>query len=630
MPETQVKAIVSVVDKASRELSKISDNISNFGKKTNFVSRRISEGAQTLGSDLKRMGMMVGAAFAGVGIGAIAMGKGVLKSAADLEQNKIAFETMLGSAEKANKLLKDITDFAIKTPFTLPQVQEGTRQLLAYGFTQEEVLKQMRMLGDIAAGVNVPLGDMVYIYGTLRSQGRAYTRDIMQFTMRGIPLVEELARVFNVSEKEVKDLVEEGKVGFPEVEKALENMTGKGGRFGNLMEKQSRSLSGIISNLQDSFIKLSWSIAGVTEEGEIVKGGFFDVVKDASIEMQKFLDENRDLIKRAGAAIGEFFVQAVKDLLPLLKNLLERIKEINWVEFRERVKEVAEKISDFTGKIWGLIEAVVKFVSQHPLLSKILGVILAIVGTAVLFNPLIVVFGLVIAQVVLLANHMVKTWNRFKEFVDNSINRLNVFLQFVKNIFGSIAGIIFNSTHLMKDVIGSVWKKAEDVFHGIWDRVGYWIGKVILTTARGVNIIKSIFGGIWQSVESTFYGVWDRIKYWIGKAGLTIARGIEIIIRIFNRILDKANQLRGIISILRGGGGGGGWQKGLAYVPETGLYYLHRGERVVPAGRSGGAGATININLGGVSVYGEADENRLVEKIKNTLNRELELNRLGV
>jgi len=198
----------------------------------------------------------LGTAITGIGIaGGIAVG-GLIKLAGQFEQTQIAFTTMLGSADVANELLQELADFAAKTPFNIPGVELAAKQLIAYGFEVEGLIENMRMLGDVAAAFAMPMTDMSYLYGTLRAQGRAYTRDMNQFANRGIPIWKEMAKVMGVAEKDVRALVEAGKVGFPEVEQAFKNMTSEGGIAFNMMEEQSKSFLGQVSNIQDSFIKL--------------------------------------------------------------------------------------------------------------------------------------------------------------------------------------------------------------------------------------------------------------------------------------------------------------------------------------------------------------------------------------
>lgn len=169
------------------------------------------------------------------------------------QQLEIAFSTMLKSKEKADKLMSELVDIAAKTPFDLQGVASSAKQMIAYGSSAENVGDELVMLGNIAAGVGSQLSEIAYLYGTLRTQGRAYAVDIRQFAGRGIPIYEELAKVLGVTKDEVSGLVKEGKVGFKEVEQAFKNMTSESGIYYNLMQEQSKSLTGQLSNLGDAW-----------------------------------------------------------------------------------------------------------------------------------------------------------------------------------------------------------------------------------------------------------------------------------------------------------------------------------------------------------------------------------------
>lgn len=169
------------------------------------------------------------------------------------QQLEIAFSTMLKSKEAADKLMTELVDIAAKTPFDLQGVAQSAKQMIAYGSSAENVGDELVMLGNVAAGVGSQLSEIAYLYGTLRTQGRAYAVDIRQFAGRGIPIYEELAKVLGVTKDEVSGLVKEGKVGFKEVEQAFKNMTSESGIYYNLMQEQSKSLTGQISNLKDAW-----------------------------------------------------------------------------------------------------------------------------------------------------------------------------------------------------------------------------------------------------------------------------------------------------------------------------------------------------------------------------------------
>lgn len=196
-------------------------------------------------------------------------GLSIVESLKNYEYFSASLRTLMyGDRNAAKSLEGQLIKLAATTPFSLVDVQEGSKQLLAYGFRAGNVTKDLKMLGDVASGVGAPLTDIVYLYGTLKTQGRAYTRDIMQFTSRGIPIIGQLAKQFGVTESKIKGMVEEGKVGFPEVERAFKTMTGAGGQFFGMMDEQSRTVGGRLSNLGDAWEQLKVSI-GKSQTGII-------------------------------------------------------------------------------------------------------------------------------------------------------------------------------------------------------------------------------------------------------------------------------------------------------------------------------------------------------------------------
>ncbi|HRQ17701.1 MAG TPA: tape measure protein [Agriterribacter sp.] len=232
----------------------------------------------------------------------------IVRVRGEFQQLEVAFTTMLRSKEKADALMAQIVDLAAKTPFGLQEAAKGAKQLLAYGFAADKVKDTLTTLGNVAAGVGAPLGDIVYLYGTLRTQGRAFQKDIMQFTGRGIPIIEELAKQFNTTSDNVSKLVEAGKVGFPEIEKAFQSMTNEGGMFNNLMEAQSKTISGLISNFGDAWATMLNDI-GRSQEGpiaDIIKGSI-SVVEN----YQKVLDVLKVLVVTYGTYRAAVIATAV-------------------------------------------------------------------------------------------------------------------------------------------------------------------------------------------------------------------------------------------------------------------------------------------------------------------------------
>lgn len=230
------------------------------------TSRQIEQSGLGIEDLFNRM-TKAAAAF-GVGFTAKELISNIAHVRGEFQQLEVAFKTMLGSEDKANALMQQLVKTAATTPFDLQGVANGAKQLLAYGENVENVNDDLIRLGNIAAGLSQPLGDIVYLYGTTMTQGRLYTADLNQFTGRGIPMIRELAKVFGVAEGEVKGLVEAGKVGFPEVQKVIQNLTNEGGMFFNLMQEQSKTITGQISNIEDA-IATMFNEIGKANEGII-------------------------------------------------------------------------------------------------------------------------------------------------------------------------------------------------------------------------------------------------------------------------------------------------------------------------------------------------------------------------
>ena len=266
------------------------------------TARVVEQQGQSIENVFNRIKSVASVAFAGFTAKEIISTLGTVRG--EFQQFEIAFETMLGSGQKAKGMISDLANLAASTPFDMKGVVNGAKQLLAYGFAANEITETMRRLGDVSAGLGLNLQDLTWLYGTTMVQGRLFTRDLMQFTGRGIPLTEELAKQFGVTKDKVSELVTAGKVGFPEVKKAIESLTNEGGKFGGLMEKQSHSITGQVSNIKDT-IEMAINDLGTQTEG---------LMNDALDITSKVIDhwkEIGEVILAAASAIGLYKAMAV-------------------------------------------------------------------------------------------------------------------------------------------------------------------------------------------------------------------------------------------------------------------------------------------------------------------------------
>lgn len=302
-----VRLIISAQDRATRVLQGVGRSVGGLGN-------QFRQGGLAAG-------MMTGAI---IGAGAAA-----LKIASNIEQARIAFETMTGSVEATQKLLQELSDFAVKTPFDLPGVIAAAKQLMAMGSTVDTVIPDLKMLGDVAAGLSVPLWRLVINFGQVRAQGKLTGRELRDFAVAGVPLIDELAESLGVAKDEIAEMTRRGEIGFEDVRKVFIKMTSEGGKFEDLMTKQAKSFSGVMANVRDELIRMTAQIAGIAVSGEIREGSFFAVMKKAAdallISLQKltptlvklsdWITKNKVVIFALAGAITAVLIVAIGALM---------------------------------------------------------------------------------------------------------------------------------------------------------------------------------------------------------------------------------------------------------------------------------------------------------------------------
>lgn len=234
----ELKVLVEAeVGKALQEFDRLNKKVEQSEQKT----RRLSDALDKMAGP----SAVMATAIAGAGVAAI-------KFAGNLEQTQLALEVLLGDAAKATQIKDQWTQLAASTPFDSADIDEAGKKLLAFDIEANKVTDTLRRIGDISAATGSSISDIADIYGKAKVQGRLFAEDINQFQGRGIPVLQSLAKVLGVAEGEVRDLVSEGKVGFPELEKAFGLMTDEGGRFNGMMEKLSGSTLGKFNSMVDN------------------------------------------------------------------------------------------------------------------------------------------------------------------------------------------------------------------------------------------------------------------------------------------------------------------------------------------------------------------------------------------
>lgn len=465
--------------------------------------KQVTGGFEGLGGIATKLGLVLGGVFA---VKKIAdFGKEILTQAGNFEQYLTGFEVLLDSMEKAKDLMGDLTTFAKKTPFRLEEVVVGSKQLLAYGFAQEDVVKNMKMLGNVASALKVPMGDMVYLYGTLRAQGRAYTRDIIQFSQRGLPVWQMLADEMGKSVAEVQDAVSAGEVTFETVSSAMNKLAGENGKWGDMMDKQSATMMGKLSNLQDAWQQLTVTLGNI----------FLPVATQV-------VDWITNLITQVQGAIGEgitlnsvwqqvqmVWTNVLMALQPLTNwftnEVLTRLRLI-WAELKYFVEVVVPPVVAIIK--WLIFDIIIPWMNAFVAywkenwdhVSAILkGAWDFIVG--VIKVAWAIIAGLITTALLLLTGQWTQAWDNIKHYAAMA--------------WGGIKGIFNGIISFLKGWGGWLWDELTAPFRRAWDTIQDIVRKikdaldftkrhspsVVDIVEKGVSLVNRALGGLTVGVE---------------------------------------------------------------------------------------------------------------------------------
>jgi len=269
----------------------------------------------------------------------------IIKLAWDLEQAKISFTTMLWSADEANKLLTDLSNFAKETPFELTWIRQNAKQLLAMGIATDDLLPTLKALWDVSAWLSVPLDRLALAYGQVMAKGKLQWWELKQFTEAGVPLIETLSTKLWVSTKEFYNLVSAGQISAWQVTEAFTIMTSEWWKFANLMEAQSQTLQGQWSNLIDS-VSLLWEKIG-TSLLPAMKS-FTELLNSIAWWSTQSLTAQLVGLKweASSSAIKiDELTNKIKDLESWSLTLWDRLKAIFWVSVEAQIKKLNQELS---------------------------------------------------------------------------------------------------------------------------------------------------------------------------------------------------------------------------------------------------------------------------------------------
>lgn len=418
---------LGVLEKFSVPLNKLGGAFNKISAKARNLTERIRKMGKAwdkIGNDFVKGGEKM---MKGVSLPLLAIAGLALRSSAKIETLRISFESLLGSTEAAKKTMEELIDFAAKTPFQIEGIGRAAKQLLAANVESKNLKSTLKVLGDIAAGADVPLSDMASIFAKIKNKGKAMTEEILQLSDRGIPIINVLADQMGVAKDQIFDMASKGKISFDVITKAMKSMSEKGGVFEDQMKKQSNTLNGVFSTLKDN---------GVL----------------------------------ALVALGDQIVQ-VTDLKTKINSLIKSIQDITkgFKEFTANNPGITEFLFTLTGILAVMgpsLFLIGKIIKAYRMFAIIIGAVKAgLLGQAVATNAS--TLALAANRVALIASAAASKIAAVASAIFNAVLNANPIMLIATAIIGAAALIIAN------------WESVKDFFVDMMDVVGKVFDAVI-------------------------------------------------------------------------------------------------------------------------------------------------------
>lgn len=286
---------------------------------------------------LKKGALTVAAGLAATGVAALALGKQMVSAAADMEQQEVAFKTLLGSQEKAIAFLKEARELAAKTPFETKDITKAAQTMLAFGMASKDVIPNIKMIGDVALGNKEKFDSLSLAFAQVQSSGKLMGQDLLQMVNQGFNPLQIMSEKSGKSMAQLKDEMSKGAISAAMVTQAFKDATSEGGRFFGGMEAQSTTFAGLVSTLSDT-----WNTF-LMGEGQKILEWAKEAVKWLTIFIVTVLPE---IIKKV-----EEIKQKITEFLPTgeeFKLFFENLKT-TFFGLISTVKESAKRFEEKTG-----------------------------------------------------------------------------------------------------------------------------------------------------------------------------------------------------------------------------------------------------------------------------------------
>lgn len=518
------------MNNAQADVNKTAKEIDNLGKESNDSSKQVKNLSNNM-NDADDASKKLGDGFtvlkgtmanlASQAISKVVDGfKGLVSGAVDyqksMEYYTTSFTVMTGSADKASETVQKLADIGATTPFDMPQLADATSLLMNFGFSADDAVDSMMMLGDISQGNADKLNSIARAYGKMNSAQKVTLEDINMMIDAGFNPLQEISEKTGESMQSLYDRISKGKMSVDEITESMKRSTSEGGKYFQSMDAQSQTLDGRLSTLSDTInSKLGEALQPILQKAA-----------DEWIPNITNAIDNMDV---------DSIVSVIEDLVDGVGNLFGFIMD-NGSTIISLVAGIGAAM--VTWNVASMINGVVTAVKRYQAANEGATVAQALLNGVLNANPIMLVVTVLaglIATIVTLwntnegfRNAVINVWNAFKDTVGNAITAVGGFIDNLISWFQALPG---NIGAFLSGVIGNVQNWASNM-----------VSRASEAGSNFVNGVVSFISGLPSAVWNWLSSALNRA---LNFAGQLAQAGANAASELVNNIIGTISSLPG-------------------------------------------------------------------------------------
>lgn len=486
--------------KESDGSSKQVKNLSNNMNDANDASKKLGDGFTVLKGTMANLASQ---AISKIVDGFKELVGGAVDYQKSMEYYTTSFTVMTGSADKASETVKKLADIGATTPFDMPQLADATSLLMNFGFSADDAVDSMMMLGDISQGNADKLNSIARAYGKMNSAQKVTLEDINMMIDAGFNPLQEISEKTGESMQSLYDRISKGKMSVDEITESMKRSTSEGGKYFQSMDAQSQTLDGRLSTLSDTVnSKLGEALQPILQKAA-----------DEWIPNITNAIDNMDV---------DSVVSVIEDLVDGVGNLFGYIMD-NGSTIISLVAGIGTAM--VTWKVASMINGVVTAVKSYQTANEGATVAQALLNGVLNANPIMLVVTLLAGLIAT----VVTLWNTNEGFRNAVINVWNAFKDTVGNVITSVGGFIDNLISWFQALPGRIGAFLSNVISNVQNWASNMVSRASETGSNFVNGVVSFISGlpsaVWNWLSSALNNAWNFAGQ-LAQAGANAASGL--------------------------------------------------------------------------------------------------------